>query len=83
MAGSLEPQDCYSASALMQLGGGGRELPEGNTQTNNGAMTDMASGQQVAVNSIDQNVSHLGEQVNAGLVAGVTWPLNIFELGQQ
>jgi hypothetical protein len=67
MAGNLEPQDCYSANALMQLGG--RDLADGssggNIQTG-----DAQTGAGVGVGQLDNG--HMGG----------TWPLNIFDIGQ-
>jgi hypothetical protein len=69
MAGNLEPQECYSASALMQLGG--RDLGvDGNGVSN----VDMSS--QTAVMPIS---GHIGGETMGG--GGVTWPLNIFDIG--
>jgi hypothetical protein len=71
--GQLEPQDCYSANALMQLGG--RDMGSGTVDN-----------AQTAAGIVDLNVpagadhSHLGGSVNGGL--GVEWPLNIFGMGQ-
>jgi len=71
MAGNLEPQDCYSASALMQLGGrdlAGQDAPE---------LAALQQGhQQVLVHGQGGEMGG----VAAG-VAGVAWPLNIFDLG--
>lgn len=69
----LEPQDCYSASALMQLGG--REMGNGtadNSQSTAG-MVDLNVG-------VGTEHNHLGGQVNGAM--GVEWPLNIFSMGQ-
>jgi hypothetical protein len=71
--GQLEPQDCYSANALMQLGG--RDMGSGTVDN-----------AQTAAGIVDLNVpagadhSHLGGSVNGGL--GVEWPINIFGMGQ-
>jgi len=81
MAGSLEPQDCYSASALMQLGG--RELSNGQTGPageSSAALTSIAINGRMNGIGIDQTqegVAHLGGQVTNGM----TWPLNIFDIG--
>jgi len=69
MAGNLEPQDCYSASALMQLGGRDLGHAEAGAQTSS-AIADMAVSEQ----------GHLGGQVTGGM--GAAWPLNIFDIGQ-
>ncbi len=84
MTSTLEPQDCYSASALMQRGG--RDLYDGQQGPNSqasAALSQMAAnGQNVA--SMDQTVghigAHLGNQVPASI--GQSWPLNIFDIGQ-
>lgn len=71
--GQLEPQDCYSANALMQLGG--REIGNGaadNPQATAG-MVDLSVG------AAAEN-SHMGGAVNGGM--GSEWPLNIFGMGQ-
>ncbi|KAF4637472.1 hypothetical protein G7Y89_g617 [Cudoniella acicularis] len=67
MAGNLEPQDCYSANALMDLQqargvahGNGVPIPQGITANSGDAMDHLA-----------------GEQVNG---IGV-WPQNIFGMG--
>jgi hypothetical protein len=73
MTGNLEPQDCYSANALMQLGG--RELAEG-TSGSNSQTADAQAG--VGVSQLDHSVSHLSG--SSGM--GGTWPLNIFDIGQ-
>jgi hypothetical protein len=71
--GHLEPQDCYSASALMQLGG--REMGNGSVDN-----------QQGSANIVGLNVgtgaehNHLGGPDTGGI--GVEWPLNIFGMGQ-
>lgn len=71
--GQLEPQDCYSANALMQLGG--REI--GNGATDNPQVT--AGMVDMSVGAGSEN-GHLGGSVNGGI--GVEWPLNIFGMGQ-
>jgi hypothetical protein len=75
VAGNLEPQDCYSASALMQLGGregnGNGNIPQPGT-----SLGEMTSSQAV---TMEQNVGHLGGQMTGGI--GMSWPLNIFDLG--
>ncbi|PQE31486.1 hypothetical protein CJF32_00008079 [Rutstroemia sp. NJR-2017a WRK4] len=70
MARNLEPQDCYSASALMQLGG--RNVSNGESSQPNPAMNDMSNG-------VAAEQPHLGGPI-AGM--GATWPLNIFDIGQ-
>lgn len=74
MAGNLEPQDCYSASALMQLGGrdGGQSNDISTTQTNV-LGGDLSNGNLTGVMN-----SHIGSQTTSAL--GVTWPLNIFDI---
>lgn len=70
LAGNLEPQDCFSASALVQLGG--RVLAEANANSGQGSgMGDMNTNQAAAMDG----PTHLGAQVNQ-------WPLNIFDIGQ-
>lgn len=74
MAGNLEPQDCYSASALMQLGG--RDL--GNNENGNqpgSSITDMAVSQPTVM------PDHGHVSVSNGGNVGATWPLNIFDMG--
>lgn len=70
MAGNLEPQDCYSANALMQLGG--RDLVEGSSG-GAGQQVDAQAG--VGVGQLDH--SHMAASVGMG----GTWPLNIFDIG--
>lgn len=71
--GNLEPQDCYSANALMQLGG--REIGNGNPEntTTSASMTDMSA-------SAGLEHGHLPSSANGGMTA--EWPLNIFSVGQ-
>lgn len=66
----LEPQDCYSANALMQLGG--REMGNG------GVDNPQATASMVNMN-VGADHSHLGAPANGNL--GVEWPLNIFNMG--
>jgi hypothetical protein len=69
-AGQLEPQDCYSANALMQLGG--RDMGNGgadNPQANVGMGLGVSAG-------TDHN--HLNGSVNN---MGVEWPLSLFGMG--
>jgi len=73
MAGNLEPQDCYSASALMQLGG--RDLADGSSGGSGQTLNTQVG---VGVGQLEHNVGHLG--ASGGM--GVTWPLNIFDIGQ-
>lgn len=71
MAGNLEPQDCYSASALMQLGGrdlAGQDAPE---------LAALQQGQQQVL--VHGQGGEMGG-VAAGAVAAA-WPLNIFDMG--
>jgi hypothetical protein len=74
MAGNLEPQDCYSANALMQLGG--RELADGISSGSTQTVEAQAGGG--GVGQLEHTVGHLG--ASAGM--GGTWPLNIFDIGQ-
>lgn len=69
-AGNLEPQDCYSASALMQLGG--REM--GHSDPHN-MHTDGGIADLNAATGTDQNA--LSDPANGGGI-GIAWPLNIF-----
>jgi hypothetical protein len=86
MAGTLEPQDCYSASALMQLGG--RELGEGQVAPNSqasAALNAMTINSQNGVGhpvNMEQNVGNIGGPLGSQVSGGVTWPLNIFDIGQ-
>lgn len=70
-AGNLEPQDRYSASALMQLGG--RDLSVSDTAAPLADMTG-ASGSGVMGGS----ESSIGGVHPSG---GIAWPLNIFDIG--
>ena len=73
MAGNLEPQDCYSASALMQLGG--REMGGGSGDGGGGAeMAQMGGGVMGGV----QQQQGMGD---SGAGTGGAWPLNIFDIG--
>jgi hypothetical protein len=72
VAGNLEPQDCYSANALMQLGG--RELADGSSGTNSQA-ADAQAG-------VGGGIGHLDHGQMAPVGMGGTWPLNIFDIGQ-
>jgi len=71
--GHLEPQDCYSANALMQLGG--RDM--GNESVDNSQVTASMVGMNVGAGT---EHNPLGGPVNGGL--SVEWPLNIFGMGQ-
>lgn len=79
VTGNLEPQDCYSANALMQLGGRDLDAHQvGNmsiVNTSSAPMTDM-SGAHAAVMA----VAHL--QGDGGMTGngGIAWPLNIFDI---
>lgn len=70
MAGNLEPQDCYSASALMQLGG--RDL----TATDVGAEMTQLAGAQTGLMQAGS-----GEMGGAAAGGAGAWPLNIFDIG--
>lgn len=75
MAGNLEPQDCYSASALMQLGG--REMAGSTTDGGGGSeMAQMGGG--VGVSGQQQQGGMMGD---TGTATGGAWPLNIFDIG--
>jgi hypothetical protein len=65
---NLDSQDCYSANALMQLGG--RDLGNGD-----GAQANVSIAELTA-NATGLDHSHLGQSAN-GLP--VQWPMNIFE----
>ncbi|KAI9759906.1 MAG: hypothetical protein M4579_002031 [Chaenotheca gracillima] len=73
MAGNLEPQDCYSASALMQLGGR-NDLSSAGGDTSHSAATapiaDMTAG-----TGLDASAVHVQQQQ-------APWPLMIFDIGQ-
>ncbi|KAI9648203.1 hypothetical protein NHQ30_002835 [Ciborinia camelliae] len=71
ITGNLEPQECYSASALMQLGG--RDMSSGDTTQLNTSMGEVQNG------SVGEQ-GHLGGQVS-GAIPGATWPLNLFDIG--
>ncbi len=70
-AGNLEPQDRYSASALMQLGG--RDLSGPDTAA---PLADMAGGP-------GSGVMGGGDGAIGGVhpSGGIAWPLNIFDIG--
>jgi hypothetical protein len=70
-AGNLEPQDRYSASALMQLGG--RELSVPDAVGTSAPMADMGSSNTV----MGQDSNSMGAVHPSG---GVAWPLNIFDI---
>jgi hypothetical protein len=82
-AGNLEPQDRYSASALMQLGGRDLGLTDGGSAA---PLADMGSSQAgVGVLAGDGNGlgggignGGLGNGVHAN--PGIAWPLNIFDI---
>lgn len=74
MAGNLEPQDCYSASALMQLGGRDLGTNENGAQTS-APMSDMAVAQSNGMPDQSQMAGH-----NSGNM-GAAWPLNMFDIG--
>ncbi|OBT72162.1 hypothetical protein VF21_08764 [Pseudogymnoascus sp. 05NY08] len=80
MAGNLEPQDCYSASALMQLGG--REMGGGGSGDGGGGgggaeMAHMGGG--VMGGAQQQQGGMMGD--SGGATTGGAWPLNIFDIG--
>jgi hypothetical protein len=70
-AGNLEPQDRYSASALMQLGG--RDLSVPNTPA---PLADMTGGPVSSVMGGGE-----GSIGNVHPSGGIAWPLNIFDIG--
>ena len=72
MAGNLEPQDCYSASALMQLGGRDLNSSEaGAAGAQQAPVADMGAASNAAVGVAD------GSQQQP-----MPWPLMIFGIGQ-
>lgn len=71
-AGNLEPQDRYSASALMQLGGRDLSVPDAVGTTT--PLADIGSGSTVMA----QDSSSMGSVHPSG---GIAWPLNIFDIG--
>lgn len=75
LTNNLEPQDCFSASALVQLGG--RVLAENNG--NAGQASNMGEMAHQAV-SMEHGSTHLGAHVAGAM--GTAWPLNIFDIGQ-
>lgn len=79
MAGNLEPQDRYSASALMQLGG--RDLSAVTDATSAPSIGDMTS-----VSAGGAGISAHADSGNMGGPtignAGIAWPLNIFDMSQ-
>jgi hypothetical protein len=72
-AGNLEPQDRYSASALMQLGG--RDLSVPDAVGTSAPMADMGGPNTV----MGQDSGSIGGVHPSG---GIAWPLNIFDIGQ-
>ena len=77
MAGNLEPQDCYSASALMQLGG--REMGGGSGDGGGGGGAEMAQmGGGVMGGGQQQQSGMMGD---ASTGTGGAWPLNVFDIG--
>lgn len=82
MTGHLEPQDCYSASALMQLGGRDLNQTHSEPPAVNPAVQEMPGVASMGQESNGLNVaSGLGNNMNGGV--GVAWPLNVFDIGQQ
>lgn len=75
MAGNLEPQDCYSANALMSLGGRDLGPGEGNGNGTSASMTDLTTQQ---ANMMATDAGHLGGATSGGIGQ---WPLNIFDIG--
>ncbi|KAI9802470.1 MAG: hypothetical protein M1825_002855 [Sarcosagium campestre] len=97
MAGSLEPQDCYSASALMQLGGRALSTVDAaNANANANANVEAAAA--AAAVAAQASVAELNGGDNSSGAAGAgasigvpsetapqsqaPWPLMIFDLGQ-
>lgn len=81
MADTLEPQDCYSANALMQLGGRDmNESQQGPDSQASAALSHMAAHGQ-GVGLIEGHIGrHLGGQVQGNNMVQA-WPLNIFDIG--
>ncbi|KAI9801854.1 MAG: hypothetical protein M1833_002168 [Piccolia ochrophora] len=77
MAGSLEPQDCYSASALMQLGGqrGGLGNAEGDV-AGSAPVPEMSSAAAAAA------AVAAAANVPGDVQSQAPWPLMIFDIGQ-
>lgn len=69
VAGQLEPQDCYSASALMQLGG--RDLADGSVAANGTAQTSMGDVNNMQAN-VEMDQAQLAGQINNGM--SMAWP---------
>ncbi|KAF8865237.1 hypothetical protein BDZ45DRAFT_580482 [Acephala macrosclerotiorum] len=78
LAGNLEPQDCFSASALVQLGGRVLAQTNGNSGQRS-SMGDMNTNQ-VGVN-MEHGISGMSAQANGGMATANQWPLNIFDIG--
>jgi Fungal specific transcription factor domain len=70
MTGNLEPQDRYSASALMQLGG--RDLGVPDVAGSSSSITDLGTQTSMAQDA-STNMSSASP--------GIAWPLNIFDIG--
>lgn len=81
MAGNLEPQDCYSASALMQLGG--REMGGGSGDGGGGGGAEMAQMGGGVMGGVMGGVQQQqgGVMGDSGSGTGGAWPLNIFDIG--
>ncbi|RDL32971.1 Uncharacterized protein BP5553_08410 [Venustampulla echinocandica] len=71
MAGSLEPQDCYSASALMQLGGN----TQGDAPPSSSALRSDINTNAPSVIDHGQLGGHIPGDMSSH------WPLNIFDVG--
>jgi hypothetical protein len=69
--GNLEPQDRYSATALMQLGGRDLTVPDAVSTT--APMADMTGAQAAVMGQDAASLTHAN--------TGITWPLNIFDMG--
>lgn len=88
VANNLEPQDCYSASALMQLGG--RDIDNGPTQVGaaHGAVTTAPMSTITEAHAAAMAVAHMHSQdahahTLAAAAHGITWPLNVFDIPPQ
>jgi hypothetical protein len=71
-SGNLDSQDCYSASALIQLGG--RDLGSTDVSGTAAGLGDMSSAQN---NLISTDGGNMGGPTTGGVGA---WPLNIFDM---
>ncbi len=79
IAGNLEPEDSYSASALIQLG---RDGPANGLPSASASMspTGLSTQGGLMEHAVVHNGGHLPGQGNGGVP--MTWPLNIFDINQ-